>query len=63
MQLAIEQEKALWRQVANVVEGKHELRRNKFFRYVLIKDDPDQELFTHPPILLKLGAYLVDVYR
>jgi len=54
---------ALVRQVENVIEGKTGRKAGNLFRYVIIKDDPDQKYFIHHPTLRRLGLFLMDTYR
>lgn len=61
--LAIAQENVVLRQVEAIVQTRQSVRRNKTFRYVIIKDDPDQVHFSRPVILRKIGHYILDTYR
>lgn len=56
------QHMALLRQVESIVEGKKG-QKNAAFRYVIIRDDPDQGHFIHHPTLRRLGLFLMDTYR
>jgi cell division control protein 45 len=54
---------AILRQVESVIEGTNGVRVTGAFRYVVIKDHPDQAYFVHPAILQHLGNYLMDYWR
>eukprot|EP00035_Acanthoeca_spectabilis_P026224 m.461800 g.461800 ORF g.461800 m.461800 type:complete len:590 (-) comp22414_c0_seq1:118-1887(-) len=60
---AIRQHAAILRQVESIVEGKMGIGKTAGYRYVIIKDDPDQKYFLHHPTLRRLGLYLLDTFR
>lgn len=61
---SMRQHAALLRQVESIVEGKNNIHKKaNAFRYVFIKDDPDQKYFIHHPTLRRLGLYLLDTFR
>lgn len=49
--------------VESVIEGTNGIRTTGAFRYVTIKDHPDQQYFVHHAVLQKLGLYLMDTFR
>ena len=57
------QHKAVLKQVESIVDGNNALKKSGGFRWTTIKDQPDQEFFTHFPTLRKLGLYLIDTHR
>lgn len=63
MALCQRQHQAILRQVESVIEGTNGVRVTGAFRYVVIKDHPDQAYFIHPAILQHLGNYLMDYWR
>lgn len=46
-----------------MIEGTNGIRTTGAFRYVTIKDHPDQQYFVHHAVLQKLGLYLMDTFR
>jgi len=63
MVLCQKQHGAILRQVESVIEGTNGIRTTGAFRYVTIKDHPDQQYFVHHAVLQKLGLYLMDTFR
>mmetsp|Transcript_27344 Transcript_27344/g.71666 ORF Transcript_27344/g.71666 Transcript_27344/m.71666 type:complete len:588 (-) Transcript_27344:104-1867(-) len=60
---SMRQHAAILRQVESIVEGKINIGKAGGYRYVIIKDDPDQKYFLHHPTLRRLGLYLMDTFR
>eukprot|EP00041_Stephanoeca_diplocostata_P020331 m.453060 g.453060 ORF g.453060 m.453060 type:complete len:591 (+) comp21546_c0_seq1:237-2009(+) len=60
---SMKQHAALLRQVESIVEGQNNIRKVSSFRYVFIKDHPDQKYFIHHPTLRRLGLFLMDTFR
>eukprot|EP00039_Didymoeca_costata_P030735 m.31129 g.31129 ORF g.31129 m.31129 type:complete len:586 (+) comp8280_c3_seq1:251-2008(+) len=60
---SMKQHAAILRQVESIIEGKSGVRKAKEFRWVIIKDQPDQKYFVYPAALQKLGHFLLDSFK
>lgn len=56
------QHKAIFTQLEALVETRA-VRKNRGFRYAILKNQPNQSMFFNPVMLSTLGYYLLDTFR